>query len=64
MHRDKATADKIRELLLKKPSAPADRDGVVPLAKRKEFEAETRMAAIREKAIQDALKGRKASYPN
>jgi hypothetical protein len=61
--KEHSTVDKIRETLLKAPNAPVlGKDGVIPLAKRKEFEAEKRMAAIREKAIQDALKGKKAAY--
>jgi hypothetical protein len=59
----KAPVDKIRETLLRAPNAPVkDKDGLIPLAKRKEFEAEKRMAAIRDQAIKDALKGRPASY--
>ncbi|AMV21434.1 hypothetical protein [Planctomyces sp. SH-PL14] len=63
MKESKATADKIREALLRKPNAPAkDKDGLVPLPKRKEFEAEKRMSSIRDQAIKDAIKGKPASY--
>lgn len=58
-----ATVDKIRETLLRAPNTPVkDKDGIIPLPKRKEFEAEKRMAAIRDQAIKDAFKGRPESY--
>ena len=63
MKEAKATVTTVRETLLRPPTAPVkDKAGFVPLAKRKEFEAEKRMTTIRDQAIKDAMQGRPASY--
>ncbi|AMV16978.1 hypothetical protein [Planctomyces sp. SH-PL14] len=63
MHFKQASVIEIREELLRAPSPPAPgKDGHAPLQKRKEFEAERRMVAVRLKAIKDAVDRRPASY--
>ena len=58
----KTTAD-ILALLHRPPKNPVkDWGGSVPLPKQKEFEAETRMSIIRDRAIRDVMRGRPPSY--
>jgi hypothetical protein len=58
-----ASVVEIQDELLRTPSPPsAVKEGLVPLQKRKEFEAERRMVAVRSQAIEDAVHRRPASY--
>lgn len=63
MHHRQASLVEIRGELLRAPSPPAPvKEGLAPLQKRKEFEAEQRMVAVRLRAIEDAVHRRPASY--
>lgn len=63
MHGRQASIVEIQDELLRVPSPLAPvKEGLVPLQKRKEFEAENRMVAVRLKAIQDAVHRRPATY--
>jgi len=61
MHHKQASVVEIRDELLRAPSPPTPvKEGLAPLQKRKEFEAEQRMAAVRLKALTDAVHRRPA----
>lgn len=63
MHHKQASIIQIRDELLRAPSPLAPvKEGLPPLQKRKEFEAEQRMVVVRLKAIEDAVHRRPASY--